>query len=246
MRLSVVVPAYNEEATIARAVERLLKVDLPCDSEILVVDDASTDATSEAVARMSDSRLKLIRHSSNAGKTAAVATGARVATGDYLLIQDADEEYDPEDIPRLLEPVIAGRAKVVYGVRGFGSHNSYSFVYVMGNKLVTLAVNVLFNAYLSDVETCYKLIPLPLFRSLRVRSRRFGLEAEVTAKLLRRHHRIYEVPISYTARSRAEGKKLKARDGLQALAIVLAVRILGEPLAPGRARQPALGGEAPT
>jgi hypothetical protein len=141
-----------------------------------------------------------------------------------MIICDADLEYSPEEIPSLLEPVLQGEAEIVYGTRSFGSHTAYSFWYVMGNKAVTMWANVLYNSWISDLETCFKLMPLALYRSLDVRSAGFGMEAEVTAKLLRSGHRPYEVPISYTARSREEGKKLTWRDGVEALWILLRLR----------------------
>jgi len=161
-----------------------------------------------------------VRHPHNQGKGAAIRTAAASATGDYMVILDADLEYDPNDIPRLLEPVLAGKATVVYGNRTFGGHAAYSFWYVMGNKGVTLAANILFNSYIGDLETCFKLMPVALYRSLDVRSKGFGMEAEVTGKLLRRRVRPYEIPISYTARTREQGKKITWKDGVQALWIL--------------------------
>jgi dolichol-phosphate hexosyltransferase len=221
-------PAYNESATIAAAVKRVLEVNYPCEVELVIVDDASTDRTAEALSGMGGD-FTLVRHEINRGKSAAVRTGAAAAKGDFLLVCDADLEYDPNDIPQLLEPVLAGKTTVVYGSRQFGSHNSYSYVYVLGNRLVVLAMNCLFNVYLSDVETCFKLMPLELFRDLDVKSSGFGMEAEVTAKLLRRGIRPYEVPIAYQARSREAGKKLHWTDGVQALIISVGVRLTGEP-----------------
>jgi len=164
------------------------------------------------------------RHPVNRGKGAAIRTAARLATGDYLIICDADLEYSPEEIPALLRPVIAGDAEVVYGTRSFGSHTAYSFWYVVGNKAVTMAANALFDAWISDLETCFKLLPLPLYRSLEIRSAGFGMEAEITGKLLKLGWRPYEVNISYQARSRAEGKKLTWRDGVEALWILSRIR----------------------
>jgi hypothetical protein len=148
-----------------------------------------------------------------------------------MVILDADLEYDPEDIPKLLEPVLDGRSTVVYGSRTFGSHSAYSFWYVMGNKGLTTAANVIFNSYLSDLETCFKLMPLAMFRDLKIRSAGFGMEAEITGKLLRRRIRPYEVPISYRARTREEGKKITWRDGVEALWILLRERVRRPPLA---------------
>ncbi len=162
-------------------------------------------------------RVKLIRHTRNRGKGAAIRTAAKAASGDYVVVFDADGEYEATDLPKLLAPVLDGRAEVVYGSRTFGSHSAYSFWYVMGNKGITLAANVLFNSYISDLETCYKLMPRQLYLDLRVRSAGFGMEAELTAKLLKRGIRPFEVPISYTARSREAGKKITWTDGVQAL-----------------------------
>ncbi len=151
-------------------------------------------------------------------------TASDRASGDYLVICDADLEYAPEEIPALLEPVLAGEADVVFGSRTFSGNTAFSFWYVVGNKLVTLAANVLFNSYISDLETCFKLLPVSLYRELDVRSAGFGMEAEVTAKLLSRGIRPFEVPISYKARTRAQGKKLTWRDGVEALWILGSVR----------------------
>jgi glycosyltransferase involved in cell wall biosynthesis len=213
-------PVYNEEACVADAVKQALDVDYPCEVELVVVDDGSRDATAEILSRIDDPRIRVLTHPRNRGKGAAIRTAVAQATGDYLVILDADLEYDPDDIPRLLQPVLDGRATVVYGNRSFGSHSSYSFWYVMGNKALTNVANVMYNCYLGDLETCFKLMPVSLFRSLDVRSAGFGMEAEVTGKLLRRRIRPYEVPISYRARTREEGKKITWRDGVEALWIL--------------------------
>ncbi len=236
MLLSVAMPAYNEEGTVAVAVKRVLEVAYPCDIEVLVVDDGSKDGTARVLDGLTDPRLRVLRHSTNQGKTAAVRTAAEAAVGDYLIVCDADLEYDPQEVPRLLGPILAGDAEIVYGTRTFGAHNSFSYLYVLGNRIVTLAVNVMFNVYLSDVETCFKLLPLDLYRQLGLRSSGFGMEPEITAKLLRRRHRPYEVPISYRARTREQGKKLRWTDGVQALAVIVGVRLTGEPLHLGAVR----------
>jgi dolichol-phosphate hexosyltransferase len=220
VKLSILMPVYNEEERIADALKQALAVDYPCDIEMVVVDDGSRDGTAEVLSAVDDPRLRVITHQRNAGKGAAIRTAVTNAEGEYMVILDADLEYDPQDIPKLLAPVLDGRAKVVYGNRTFGSHSAYSFWYVMGNKAVTTAANVLYNSYIGDLETCFKLMPVELYRSLNVRSRGFGMEAEVTAKLLRRRVRPYEVPISYTARTRDEGKKITWRDGVEALWIL--------------------------
>jgi glycosyltransferase involved in cell wall biosynthesis len=225
VKLSILMPVYNEEERIADALKQALAVDYPCDIEMVVVDDGSRDGTAEVLSTVDDPRLRVITHKRNAGKGAAIRTAVTNAEGEYMVILDADLEYDPQDIPRLLDPVLDGRAKVVYGNRTFGSHSAYSFWYVMGNKAVTTAANVLYNSYIGDLETCFKLMPVELYRSLNVRSRGFGMEAEVTAKLLRRRVRPYEVPISYTARTRDEGKKITWRDGVEALWILSRERV---------------------
>lgn len=225
MKLSILMPVFNEEDRLADAVKQALDVSYPCEIELVVVDDGSTDRTREILAAMDDARMRVILHKRNQGKGAAIMTAATAAEGDYLVILDADLEYSPEDIPRLLQPVLEGRTTVVYGNRTFGSHSSFSYWYVMGNKAVTTAANVLFNCYLGDLETCFKLMPVELYRSLRIKSRGFGMEAEVTGKLLRNRYRPYEVPISYHARSREEGKKITWRDGVEALWILLRERV---------------------
>ncbi|MEV0713365.1 glycosyltransferase family 2 protein [Asanoa sp. NPDC050611] len=220
MKLSILMPVYNEEERIAEALKQALAVEYPCEIEMVVVNDGSRDGTQSILDAADDSRLRVITHPRNAGKGAAIKTAVDNAEGDYMVILDADLEYDPMDIPRLLAPVLDGRAKVVYGNRTFGSHSAYSFWYVMGNKAVTTAANVLFNSYIGDLETCFKLLPVSLYRSLDVKSRGFGMEAEVTGKLLRRKIRPYEVPISYRARGREEGKKITWKDGVEALWIL--------------------------
>lgn len=224
MKLSILVPVYNESATILTAIKRLLDVQFPCEIEVVIVDDGSVDGTREMIESIADPRIRLHRHEVNRGKGAAVRTAATLATGDYMTMFDADLEYDPEDIPLLLKPVLSGDAKIVYGTRTFGSHTAYSFWYVIGNKAVTMFANALYNSWISDLETCYKLMPLAVYRTLDIRSAGFGMEAEITAKLLKRGARPYEVPINYKARSREEGKKLTWWDGVQALWILLKVR----------------------
>lgn len=226
MKLSVLMPVYNEAGTIGAAVKRVLDVEYPCEVEIIVIDDGSTDATSKVLDSFDDRRLVRAEHRRNAGKGAALRTGARLATGDYLTICDADLEYEPSEIVKLLTPVLDNEAQVVFGTRTFGSHTAFSFWYVVGNLMVTMFANLLFNSWLSDIETCFKLMPVSLYRSLDLVEDGFGIEPEVTGKLLKRGIRPYEVPISYRARSRDEGKKLTWRDGLQALWILSRVRFL--------------------
>ncbi|MDX6242547.1 MAG: hypothetical protein QOE76_270 [Frankiales bacterium] len=220
MKLSILMPVYNEAATLLMAVKRVLDVDYPCEVELVAVDDGSVDNSLALLHSFDDSRMRVIRHPRNRGKGAAIRTASEGATGDYMIICDADLEYRPEEIPMLLAPVIAGDAEVVYGTRSFGSHNAYSYWYVLGNRGVTLAANLLFNCYISDLETCFKLMPTSLYRQLDIQAAGFGMEAQVTARLLKSGVRPYEVPISYRARSREEGKKLTWRDGVEALWIL--------------------------
>jgi len=218
-------PVYNERATLIPAIKDVLNVNFPCEIELVIVDDGSTDGTRDLYPAFADDpRVKICMHERNRGKGAAIRTASTVATGDYVIMCDADLEYSPADIPALLAPVIAGDAKVVYGTRTFGSHNAYSYLYVLGNKGVTTFANLLFNCYISDLETCFKLLPTALYRGLDIRETGFGMEAEVTGKLLRRGVRPYEIPITYRSRSRAAGKKLTWRDGVEAVWILLRER----------------------
>ncbi|HZP52844.1 glycosyltransferase family 2 protein [Actinocrinis sp.] len=230
MKLSILMPVYNEFATLTTAVKEVLGVEYPCDIELVIVDDGSTDGTRDLYESFeSDPRVSVHLHPENRGKGAAIRTAAEKATGDYVIMCDADLEYSPAEIPSLLAPVLRNEAKVVYGTRTFGSHNAYSYLYVLGNRGVTTAANVLFNCYISDLETCFKLVPRELYLDLDIRQQGFGMEAELTGKLLRRGLRPYEVPISYKARSREEGKKLTARDGVEALWILARQRFSRRP-----------------
>jgi glycosyltransferase involved in cell wall biosynthesis len=225
VKLSILMPVFNERATLASAIKEVLNVVFPCEVELVVVDDGSTDGTRSLYPDLAaDPRVQVYMHDRNQGKGAAIRTAAAVADGDYLIMCDADLEYAPAEIPSLLAPVIAGHAQVVYGTRTFGSQNAYSYAYVLGNKGVTTFANILYNCYISDLETCFKLIPAVLYRQLGIRSAGFGMEAEITGKLLRRGIRPYEIPISYKARTRQAGKKLTSRDGIEALWILLRER----------------------
>ena len=220
-----IVPAYNERATIAEVLQRARSVDLELDREIIVVDDGSTDGTAEILPTLQDSKVRVVFHPHNRGKTAAIRTGLAHATGDLVLIQDADLEYDPEDWPRLLEPILAGRASVVYGSRFSGHRRNMLPWSTAGNRFLCLLTNLLYGSRLTDVETCYKLFDRRVLDAMALESERFGFEPEVTAKLLRRGERIVEVPISYDGRTRQEGKKISWRDGLESLRILVSCRL---------------------
>ncbi|MET7290184.1 glycosyltransferase family 2 protein [Streptomyces sp. NPDC005573] len=225
MKLSVLMAAFNEERTIAEVTREVLAVDYPCDIELIVVDDGSSDSTPDLLAQLDDPRVTVHRHTVNRGKGAALLTAARLATGTYILPFDADLEYSPEDIPRLLAPVLQKRCEVVYGARLFGFNTVYqSYRYALGNKMTTLAANLLFDANLADMHTCLKLIPIDLFRSFNLRDSGFGLDTEMTAEILRRGLRPFEVPITYHSRTHSEGKKITWQDGLECLFILGRVR----------------------
>jgi glycosyltransferase involved in cell wall biosynthesis len=225
--LSVLMPVFNEHRTVETAIERVLAVSQSLEGlELLVVDDGSTDGTRELLAKRAwPDAVRLLEHHRNRGKGAALRTGLTEATGDFCTVMDADLEYDPQNLPELLAPLLAGEADAVYGVRGFQAHSAFSFWYVVGNKAVTFAANVLYNAWLSDLMTCQKVLKTDLFRRLRLRANGFAIEAEITARLLRAHALIFEVPITYRARRREEGKKLTAIDGLRVLATLARCRI---------------------
>ncbi|MFI5053863.1 MAG: glycosyltransferase family 2 protein [Acidimicrobiia bacterium] len=216
-KLSVIVPVFNERNTVVEILRRMRAVELPVDLEIVVVDDGSGDGTRDVLRQLADSTVRVINHPHNRGKGAAIRTGLEQITGDLVLIQDADLEYDPEDWPKLLQPLLRGKAQVVYGSRFTGERRNMLFLHWMGNRFLSLVTNVLYNTTLSDMETCYKLFDRTVLDGVKLRSMRFEFEPEVTAKILRRGIRIYEVPISYTGREFDEGKKITWRDGFIAL-----------------------------
>ena len=220
-------PVYNEAATARQAIEDVLAADVGMELELIVVDDGSTDGTREILERADwPARVRLLRHDRNRGKGAAVRTALDNARGEFAAIFDADLEYDPSDLAVLLPPLVDGHTNAVFGVRAFDGYTSHSFLYVMGNKAVTLAANVLFNVYLRDLMTCHKAIRTDVFRSLSLTASGFAIEPEITARLLRRGERIYEVPVSYRARTSEEGKKLTAMDGLRVIAMLVRCRLV--------------------
>jgi dolichol-phosphate hexosyltransferase len=215
--LSILMPVYNERATVEEAIQRALEAELPVESrELVLVDDCSTDGTRELLReREWPPEVQVHFRDKNGGKGAAVRTAIENASGRWAAILDADLEYDAADIGRLLEPLQSGEAEVVFGVRGFDSRSAFSFWYVAGNKFVTLVASVMFNSYLADIMTCHKAMPTEIWRSLDLRARGFELEGEITARVLMSGRRIYEVPITYRARGREEGKKLTGVDAVR-------------------------------
>jgi len=226
-------PAYNEENTITRAVAEILSIDYPCEIELVIVDDGSTDGTAVLLSAFHDDRIIIHRHPANKGKGAALRSAASLATGTHLLPFDSDLEYAAEDIPRMLDPVLRGRCDVVYGARLFGCNTVYqSYRYAMGNRLLTFLANILFDASLTDLHTCLKLVPAATMKELSLHEIGFGLDTEMTALLLLRGIRPFEVPVSYYSRSHAQGKKITWRDAIKCVWILLRVRLRG-PSSPG-------------
>jgi glycosyltransferase involved in cell wall biosynthesis len=223
-QLSVMMAAYNEERTIGLILDHVL--DRPEVGEVIAVDDGSSDRTWEILDRAArrHKRLRIFRQEVNQGKGAALRRAIAEVRLPFALVQDADLEYDPRDYPHLLEPLVEGRADAVYGIRGFAGQTAFSYWFVVGNKTVTLATNLLFDCYLSDIETGYKVLRSELWKRLRLRGTRFDIEPDITARILRLGYRIHEVPIRYYARSREEGKKLTWLDGVEALGVLLRLR----------------------
>lgn len=222
-KLSILIPVYCEVKTVREILERVLKADIgDIEKEIIVVDDGSTDGTCNVLKEvefLSQHPHRLIFHAKNMGKGAAVRTALNYATGDIILIQDADLEYDPSEYRKLLTPIIDGRADVVYGSRlsrGEPARN-FLFWHYVGNKFLSLLTNILYNATITDMETCYKVFRADVIKKIRIKSNRFDFEPEITAKILKRRHHIYEFPISYSSRDYSGGKKIKWQDGFIAI-----------------------------
>ena len=224
-KLSIVIPVYNEAATIAEIVAMVRSVDVGLEKEILLVDDCSRDGTRDVLEKMGkeQSDLKVLLHEVNQGKGAALRTGFAAATGDIVLIQDADLEYDPREYPRLLAPLLDGHADVVFGSRvlGGGAHRVVFYWHYLGNRLLTTLSNMTTNLNLTDMEVCYKVFKREVIQSIPLKENRFGFEVEITAKVARRKLKIYEVPISYYGRDYSEGKKIGWKDGFSALRCIV-------------------------
>ncbi|MDA8366883.1 MAG: glycosyltransferase family 2 protein [Actinomycetota bacterium] len=224
--LSVIVPVFNERATVAEIIRRIRAVDVPFEVEVIAVDDGSSDGTDKVLATLGDSTVRVLTHPVNRGKGAAIRTGLAAARGDLVLVQDADLEYDPQDWPKLIDPILRGKARVVYGSRFTGGRLNMLPLHWIGNRFLSLVTNVLYSSTLSDMETCYKLFDRRIIEGITIESDRFDFEPEITAKVLRRGHRIYEVPISYAGREVTEGKKITWRDGFSALRALVKYRFV--------------------
>jgi len=230
VKLSLVMPVYNEGPTLRTVLERLGRVDMPIPWELIVVDDGSHDGAVDAIERAwvpGAERVLIVKARQNRGKGSALRKGFELATGDVLGVQDADLEYDPAQIPRLLRPILQGDAHVVFGTRQFATHAAYSFWYVVGNRLISLAASALFDRYITDAYTCYKFFTRDRYEQLRLTADGFEIEAELVGGLLSSTDRVYEQPIDYAARSRDEGKKIRPRDGLIGILRLIRVRLRG-------------------
>lgn len=227
MKLSVIVPVYNEAATVVESVTNLLQTELGVEREVIIVDDGSDDGSQEIIEEKLEPVVdKVILLQRNQGKGAALRAGFKAATGDYVIPHDADLEYDPEDIVEMLKPIQKGKAEVVYGSRFTGAHRNMFFLHWIGNRFLTLITNILYNTTLSDMETCYKLIKRSILDDVTIKSNRFNVEPELTAKILKRGVRIYEMPINYYGREFSEGKKISWRDGFSALWTLIKYRFV--------------------
>ena len=233
--LSIIVPVYNEVRTVRAVIDRLLAIDLPVPREIIVINDGSTDGTREILdtleprttgSRIPDpgSRLRVIHAERNAGKGAAIRLGFNAAKGTIVAIQDADLELDPQQLSALVAPILDGEADVVFGSRFLAGHPAAPWITIAANRALTMATNVLYGASITDMETCYKIMRAEVARSLQLDANRFDIEPQITARVLRRGHRIHELPVKFEPRSRAQGKKIGWRDGLRAVEVLIKER----------------------
>jgi glycosyltransferase involved in cell wall biosynthesis len=222
MKLSVIIPVFNEKDTIEQIIDKVL--DVPLEKEVIVVDDFSTDGTREILKKLKYDSVTTVFHEKNKGKGSAIRTGIQYISGDVMVIQDADLEYNPHEFLKLIEPIREGKADVVYGSRFSGKTEKMTFSHWLGNKVLTLATNLLYGTKLTDMETCYKMMRTPIIKSFSLKANRFDFEPEITAKILKSRKRIIEIPITYEGRHWSEGKKITWRDGISALTSLIRYR----------------------
>ena len=224
MKLSIIIPVYNEEKTILSLLERVKKVNIgKIQKEIIIIDDCSIDKTKDLIKNLKD--IKILYHKKNLGKGAVIRTGLSVATGDIIIIQDADLEYYPEEYPKLLKPLLENKSKVVYGSRFLNKHKPKYKIYYLGNKFLTFLINLFYNSKITDMETCYKVFKKDVIKNIKLESNDFGIEPEITSKLLKNKYKIYEVPIKYKSRDFKEGKKINWKDGLKAIYYIIKYKL---------------------
>lgn len=223
-RLTVIIPVFNEAKTLEEIVRRVQSAPFPLEKELVIVNDASTDGTREILGRLDGGNIRVFHHEKNQGKGAAIRTAQQHVSGDLVIIQDADLEYYPEEYEKLARPILDGRADVTYGTRFLGTHRVFLFWHYAGNRFLTFVTNLMYNTMLSDMETCFKMCKAEIFKSMVLRSNRFGFEPEFTAKVFKRGYKVYEVPISYNGRGYEEGKKITWKDGVAALYFLVKFR----------------------
>jgi len=225
MKLSILIPVYNEKTTILKVLDIIKKVKLGnIGKEIIIVDDGSTDGTREILKNLNKKNIKIFFHKKNQGKGAAIKTGLKYITGDIILIQDADLEYDPNDYPKLLEPILKGKANIVYGSRFLKKHRPKYYFYYLGNLALNLFISLLYQKRITDMETCYKVFKRDIIKNIRLKAKGFDFEPEITTKIIKKGHKIIEVPIEYRCRSFKEGKKINWKDGIKALWYIIKYR----------------------
>ncbi len=224
MKLSILMPVYNERDTVEEIVRQVMAVDL--EKELIIVDDGSADGTREILKQKIEGQpnVRVVYHEHNQGKGAAIRTGKELISGDLAIIQDADLEYDPNDYHTLIDPIIKKKADVVYGSRFLGTRRAFLFWHYLGNRFLTFVTNLLYNTMLTDMETCYKVFRAPILKEMTIRSDRFEFEPEITAKVFKKGYKVFEVPIYYSGRDFAEGKKITWRDGFKAVWTIIKFR----------------------
>jgi len=224
MKLSIIIPVYNESKTILKILDKIKKVKIPIKKEIIIVDDFSKDGTRKILKKIKDKNIKIYFHNKNLGKGSTIKTGINNSGGDLIIIQDADLEYDPSDYKKLIKPILDGKTKVVYGSRFLKNNKKIYNIYYFGNKILSFLTSIIYLTKITDMETCYKVFDSKLIKKMNIKSKRFDFEPEITSKLLKNNIKILEVPISYFPRRKSEGKKIRIKDGVIALLTLIKYR----------------------